>query len=212
MLKKFQADIEQYVATDEKHPLVLLFSKNGLWALAEYRFSNWVYTSIHIPLIRELLTVFCMIWHRLTMLITGIELPKQADIGAGLYIAHSGCIVLHSDVILGKHCTISQDVTIGMGGRGSKKGCPCIGDRVYIAPGARVFGAIVIGNDVAIGANAVVTKDLPDNAVAVGIPAKIINYKGSQDFICLPDRSKRKVSRLTELSDKIESENSASKI
>jgi len=51
-----------------------------------------------------------------------------------------------------------------------------------MAPGAKIFGPITIGNDVAIGANAVVTKDLPDNAVAVGIPARIISYEGSKDF------------------------------
>jgi serine O-acetyltransferase len=53
---------------------------------------------------------------------------------------------------------------------------------VYLAPGAKVIGPITIGNEVAIGANAVVTKDLPDKAVAVGVPAKIISYKGNADF------------------------------
>ncbi|WP_202807026.1 serine O-acetyltransferase [Planktothrix agardhii] len=76
-------------------------------------------------------------------------------------------------------------MTIGVGGRGEKSGCPVIGDQVFIGPGAKIFGKIRIGNDVAIGANAVVTKDLPDNAVAMGIPAKIISYEGSQDFVIL---------------------------
>jgi serine O-acetyltransferase len=58
-----------------------------------------------------------------------------------------------------------------------------IGNRVYIGPGAKLFGGIKVGDNVAIGANAVVTKDLPENAVAVGVPAKIINYNGSADFI-----------------------------
>ena len=54
---------------------------------------------------------------------------------------------------------------------------------MYIAPGAKIIGGIKIGNNVAIGANAVVVKDLPDNAVAVGIPAEIISYNSSEDFI-----------------------------
>jgi serine O-acetyltransferase len=66
-------------------------------------------------------------------------------------------------------------------------GCPKIGDRVFIGPGAKIFGAITIGNDVAIGANAVVTKNLPDEAVAVGIPAKVVNLNGSKDYIILRD-------------------------
>ena len=74
-------------------------------------------------------------------------------------------------------------MVIGHAGRGGKQFVPIIGDRVYIGPGAKLFGKIRIGNDVAIGANAVVTKDVPDNAVVVGVPAKIISYKGSSDFI-----------------------------
>jgi serine O-acetyltransferase len=86
---------------------------------------------------------------------------------------------------MGEYCNLSQGVTIGVGGRGENSGCPKLGDRVFIGPGAKILGSISIGNDVAIGANAVVTKDLPDNAVAVGVPAKIISYKGSKDFIVL---------------------------
>ncbi|MDJ0681888.1 MAG: serine O-acetyltransferase [Xenococcaceae cyanobacterium MO_167.B52] len=160
-----------------------ILSKEGLWALAEYRFNHWIHYHFHVPILRQFLIILGVICHKLIMLITGIELPKQAEIGSGLYIAHMGCIVLHPNVELGDNCTISQDVTIGLGGRGDKLGSPKIGDRVYIAPGAKIFGKITIGNDVAIGANAVVTKDLPDKAVAAGVPAKIISYKGSKDFI-----------------------------
>jgi serine O-acetyltransferase len=67
------------------------------------------------------------------------------------------------------------------------RGSPTIGDRVYVGSGARLIGRITIGNDVAIGANAVVTKNLPDNAVAVGVPAKIISYEGSKDFVVYRD-------------------------
>ncbi len=62
-----------------------------------------------------------------------------------------------------------------MTNRGSKKGTPIIGDSVYIGPGAKIIGNVNIGNDVMIGANAVITKDLPPFAVAVGVPARVIS-------------------------------------
>ena len=74
-------------------------------------------------------------------------------------------------------------MTLGWAGRGDKKGCPIIGDRVYIGAGAKVIGKVRVGNNVAIGANSVVTKDVPDNAVVGGVPAKIINYSSSSDYI-----------------------------
>ena len=120
---------------------------------------------------------------RSTELRTGIGLPPSAGIGEGLYVGHFGGIVVGGDVSMGRHCAISQGVTLGVGGRGDRRGSPSIGDRVYIAPGAKVFGPIVIGNDVAIGANAVVTSSLPDRAVAVGVPARVISYEGSFDFV-----------------------------
>ena len=64
-----------------------------------------------------------------------------------------------------------------------KKGSPIIGDNVYIATGAKIIGAIKIGNNVAIGANCVVTKDIPDNAVVVGVPGKVISYEGSKGYV-----------------------------
>ena len=84
--------------------------------------------------------------------------------------------------IIGKNFNISHEVTIGQHNRGKYKGTPIIGDNVYIGPGAKIFGNIRIGNNVAIGANAVVTKSIPDYSVAVGIPAKIVSSKGTTDF------------------------------
>jgi serine O-acetyltransferase len=185
-MNKFKTDLDRYMQIEPRPLLQMLLTREGLWAVAEYRFNNWVYREVNIPVIRHILLAIGTIWHKIVIILTGIELPRRANIGAGLYIVHSGCIVVHPDVVLGDYCTLSHDVTLGLGGRGDKLGCPKFGDRVYIAPGARIFGSITIGNDVAIGANAVVTKDLPDNAVAVGVPAKIISYKGSQDFINAP--------------------------
>ena len=78
---------------------------------------------------------------------------------------------------------ISQGVTLGQANRGKNKGYPQIGDNVYIGPGAKIVGKIKIGNDVAIGANCVVTKDVPNNSVIVGIPGKVISQAGSIEYI-----------------------------
>lgn len=89
--------------------------------------------------------------------------------GPGLKIPHGGSVIVNKKVLIGKNCEIHSGVTIGM----HKKGAPVIGDNVYIAPGAKIFGAINIGNNVSIGANSVVTKDVPDNVTVMGIPAKV---------------------------------------
>ena len=72
---------------------------------------------------------------------------------------------------------------VGQANRGGNKGYPTIGDNVYIGPGAKIVGAVKVGNNVAIGANCVVTKDVPDNAVVVGVPGKIISYTGSEGYV-----------------------------
>jgi len=113
----------------------------------------------------------------------GISISFRTQIGIGFYIGHFGGIVVHTDAVIGKNCNISQGVTIGVANRGDRKGCPKIGDNVYIGPGAKIIGRISIGNFAAIGANAVVTKDVPENGVAVGIPAKIISLDGSAGYV-----------------------------
>ena len=189
MFENFRADIDRYVVLEGRSWLWVLLNRQGLWALAEYRFSRWVGERVHIPIVRSLLKLLSFVWHKGIEIVTGIDLPSKATIGKGLYIAHFGGIFINAEVKMGEYCNVSQGVTIGVGGRGVKQGCPKLGDRVFIGPGAKLLGAVEIGNDVAIGANAIVTKDLPDWAVAVGVPAKIISYKGSQEFVIYRDRS-----------------------
>ena len=113
----------------------------------------------------------------------GISIPYNTRIGVGLYIGHFGGILVNYEVEIGKNCNINQDVTIGASYGGNYPGVPKIRDNVYIAPGAKVIGGITIGNNVAIGANYVVTKPIPDNAVVVGIPGEVISYKGSENYV-----------------------------
>jgi serine O-acetyltransferase len=113
----------------------------------------------------------------------GISISDLVQIGSGFYIGHFGGIVIHADAVIGRDCNISQGVTIGITNRGERKGVPKIGDRVYIGPGAKIIGGISIGNGAAIGANCVVTKDVPENAVVVGIPGHVISYNSSKGYI-----------------------------
>lgn len=113
----------------------------------------------------------------------GIEIPWITDIGPGFYIGHFGGVVVNGRAKIGMNVNISQGATIGVHNRGDRKGVPMIGDCVYIGPGAKIFGSVTIGKGAAIGANAVVTKDVPENGVAVGIPAKVISFNGSKGYV-----------------------------
>ncbi len=102
------------------------------------------------------------------------------SIGPGLRIFHGDGIVIASGVVIGRGMTIEHQVTIGNRiGHEGELGCPTIGDDVFIGVGAKVLGAIRVGNNVRIGANAVVLHDVPDNATVVGIPGKVVRIAGS---------------------------------
>jgi serine O-acetyltransferase len=97
---------------------------------------------------------------------------------------HALNIVINRACRIGRNCSLSQGVTLGAANRGARAGTPTVGDNVYIAPGAVVFGAISIGDNAAIGANCVVTKDVPSNGVVVGVPGKVISLAGSEGYVC----------------------------
>lgn len=107
--------------------------------------------------------------------------------GPGLCLCHNGTVVINGDCKIGANARIHAGVNIGNYSRFDENwtpnNAPIIGDNVYIGPGAKLFGKINIGNNVAIGANAVVNKDVPDNVPVGGVPAKIINHKGSEGLI-----------------------------
>ena len=183
MWRCLREDIDRYVAMGDYTWWVCLLTSPGVWVTGQYRFSRWVKFDFHMPVVRQGLRLFCAIAQKAIMLSTNCEFPNGARIGKGLFIPHPYGIVLHQDVEIGEYCNLGQYTTIGIGGRKEKSGVPKLGDRVFVAPGACIFGKISIGDDAAIGANAVVTKSLAAKAVAVGIPAKVISYEGSQDFM-----------------------------
>ncbi len=106
---------------------------------------------------------------------------SENTFGKGLSIAHYGSIVVSPHARIGENCRIHVGVNIGMGARG--EGAPHIGNNVYIAPGAKLFGNIEIGDNAVIGANAVVNKSFPDGGTIGGIPARRISDKTSEGII-----------------------------
>lgn len=85
--------------------------------------------------------------------------------------------------IIGRDCNINHEVTIGVKYGGRHPGVPVIGERVFLAPGCKVIGGILLGDDVSVGANSVVVESIPKSGVAVGIPAEVISLKGSSDYV-----------------------------
>ena len=130
------------------------------------------------PLYRVAMRVFTKYKYKF-----GCSIPHSTSIGRGFYIGHIRDIVINERAVIGENCNISQGVTIGQANRGRRKGTPVIGRNVYIGPGAKIVGAVHVGDHVAIGANCVVTDDVPDHAVVVGVPGRVISFEGSVGYV-----------------------------
>ncbi len=151
------------------------WSSQGLWVMLPYRFGCWRY-SVGPALLRKPLSVAYRVMKTLSQILTGIDLPCEVKVGRRFRIEHFGGIIISGDAILGDDVVVRNGVTIGLKRR-DDPGSPVIGNRVDIGAGAKLLGKIRIGDDVIIGANAVVITDVPSNSIAVGIPARIIPRK-----------------------------------
>lgn len=132
-----------------------------LWRFKEFR-SLVVYRLSAYPVRRRVVALFYP-----PMSTLFLDTP---EIGGGLYIQH-GFATMVAAKSIGENCWINQQVTIGYNGQGDP---PVIGNRVMITCGAKVLGSIHIGNNVIVGANAVVLRDVPDHCVVGGVPAEIL--------------------------------------
>jgi serine O-acetyltransferase len=114
----------------------------------------------------------------------GFQIPMRAEIGEGLYIGHIGNIVVNGDCRIGSNCNLAPGVTLGATNRGSKKGCPTLGDRVWVGANAAVVGGITIGNNVLIAPGAYVNFDVPDDSIVIGNPGKVIpSQNATQGYV-----------------------------
>ncbi len=154
------------------------WSRHGFWVLLVYRFGRWRYTISARPFRVPFSALYKLMKFVSEMLFT-VELPCEAVIGHRFSIEHIGDIVVSGDATFGDDCVIRNGVTVGLRNRGVR-GSPQIGNRVDIGAGAKLLGPIRIGDDSAIGANAVVLCDVPPRSIAVGVPATIRPRKNLQ--------------------------------
>jgi serine O-acetyltransferase len=141
-----------------------------------YRYGRWRYT-IRPRWLRVPFSLLYKILKPICEILTGIELPCETVVGLRFRIDHFGGIIISGDAVFGDDCVIRNGVTVGLRHTGIR-GAPIIGNRVDIGAGAKILGPIHVGDDVAIGANAVVLKDVPANSIAVGVPARILPRTG----------------------------------
>jgi serine O-acetyltransferase len=130
-----------------------------------------------------LLAVFCPVLARLNDVLNGIWISPKAEIGPGLYIGHYGGVIIGA-VRIGENCNIGHGVTIGRGRLGEAR--PTLGDRVMVAAGAKLLGSLDLGDDVLVGANAVVTRSFGDRAVLAGDPVRVLSHAGSFEYLRYP--------------------------
>ncbi len=146
--------------------LEVLLCYPGLHALWSHRLAHWLWTH-RLKLLGRWLS-------HLVRLLTGIEIHPGAKIGPGFFIDHGMGVVIGETAEIGTDVTLYHGVTLGGTSLAKGKRHPTIGDRVVIGAGAKVLGAITVGDDSRIGANAVVVKSVPPNSVVVGVPGQVI--------------------------------------
>jgi serine O-acetyltransferase len=145
--------------------LHLLWTHLGLRAALLYRLSHVLH--------RRGVRVLPQMLSRLNVMLHGFDIPASVEIGPGLYIPHPVGTVVMAERI-GARCTLVSCVTVGMRHEPS---FPTLGDDVYVGAGARILGDVTVGDGARIGANAVVLHDVPPQAAAVGVPARILPAK-----------------------------------
>lgn len=151
----------------------------GFWALAVYRFAHARHRR-HIRFVSFAWKWVGVVLQKLIETLTGITLPEYATVGRRLNIEHFGGIIVHGNTVIGDDCLIRQGVTLGNRHADRPDEAPVLGNGVQVGAGAKVLGAVHIGDGAAIGANAVVLCDVPAGAIAVGIPARVILRKAPE--------------------------------
>jgi serine O-acetyltransferase len=139
---------------------------DGTLAMVIYRFMQ----ASH----RAGLTPLAMLFNKLNVIFGQCIIGRGADFGEEFVLIHSQGVVINTGVRGGKKVFIEHQVTIGA----EKRDAPVLGDDVFVGAGAKILGTVRLGNAVKVGANAVVTKDVPDGATVVGIPARVVRLHG----------------------------------
>lgn len=166
--KSIQYDIQRTMECDPaaKSKIEVYFLYPHMIALRAYRKAHWLWIHNHR---------LCARWlSQRARRKTGIEIHPGAQIGRGLFIDHGMGVVIGETAIIGDDCQLYHGVTLGGVGSQEVKRHPTLEDGVYVGSGAKCLGNITLGQNCRVGANAVVLKDVPKYATAVGVPARII--------------------------------------
>ena len=150
------------------------WTKPGFQAVAVHRFGNWR-MGIRKKIVRAPATLLYNNLFRFVRNVYGIELPYTTRLGRRVVIEHQGDIVFHGNAVVGDDCIIRQGVTLGNRRLDRPFDAPHLGAKVNIGAGAKILGAVTIGDHANVGANAVVCDDVDANATVVGIPARPIS-------------------------------------
>ena len=138
--------------------------------------SKWEFQ--HVVLLRwyqqSKLKIVSRLLLRWSCLRTGIQIGYKTKIGKGFLIVHYGDIAVNNDAVIGDNCTISHGATIGISHRGKNRGCPTLGNKVWVGANAVIVGNVTIGDDVLIAPLSFVNFDVPSHSIVVGNPGKII--------------------------------------
>ena len=141
----------------------------GFWVMVVYRFGRWRYR-VRPTLLRKALSLLYRVLYKWVQVLAGVELPCEVEVGRNFVIDHFGGIVISGYARFGDNCRIRTGVVVGLS-RVDDPCAPVIGNNVDIGAGAKLLGRITIGDNVVVGANAVVLRDVPSNCIAVGVPA-----------------------------------------
>lgn len=147
----------------------MVFFSAGQMAVAVYRFGRLA-NAVPKPL-KIIINILYFPLFYIVQALTGISVQAYADIGKRFVIRNSGCIFIVAEKI-GDDFTVSQGVTIG-NVRGTKR-LPILGNNVYLEPGAKILGEVIVGNNVIVRANSLVLTNVPDNSIVIGNPARIL--------------------------------------
>lgn len=147
----------------------------GFWALFWHRFGNWR-MEVRPRVFRMPLTILYRAMYKACQIFGGIQLPYTVLVGRRVRIDHFGGMILVAAAI-GDDVILRQNTTFGIASVEDLTARPVIGNRVDVGAGAVIIGAIFVGDGAVIGANAVVTKDVPECAVVGGIPARLIKFR-----------------------------------
>ncbi|HWE04425.1 MAG TPA: serine acetyltransferase [Tepidisphaeraceae bacterium] len=160
----WQADLTRY-------PRRPFLKEQSIWAIAVYRFGRRNDRRSG-GIVKKMGGRLYWLMYRFVETLTGISLPKDAQIGPGLKIYHFGNVFIHNHAVIGANCTLRQGVTIGNRHEGGP--APVLEDDVELGAYAQILGDIRIGKGAKISAMSVVMSDVPAGATAMGIPARVI--------------------------------------